>query len=974
MKIRINKWPLICSTLLFLGLFPLNMQKANAQILIQEGFDETIPAGWNTWSSNILQAPFAPCEGAGSLVIVLWPGYPSSYVVSPVWISNGEDINVSFDFKVLLAEVNEFNPPNVGTPVGPGWGSMTLQLSTDGGVNYTPLFQIDDDNYTSSTSCTAFGGNIDGSLVPDGSFFRLRWFGRKKAGGPDIYMYLDEIFIQQEGFYDCPEITANFGYPCDDGDFYTIDTTIDENCECTGGTTVVFEGCNNGNSYRDLSPLCSGPQVNAPAQTRTYARVFNLHENLAYEFISSNPDYFVTVTDNLGLTILAYGQGSVNYTPSEDGNYRFYTHTGPDCPDTPGGSNIHTRSIIPGVCDYDCPEIEGYIDDYCIISSSGESFSQTVATTAVDGPTTFEANPSHVVSVPSGLTGDYQLTVTVDGAIICDFPRSQFRVQIIDPNDVNITNGAPGGNTNEWQPSTLFGAGPFVGSLNVGTVTDPSGDWIIRVRLNDEKNEQLCAEADITLSFVPGQAGIVNDDCVCIEPSFAGCTTTGFFNEYLNPACGEIASSVDDAYTYEANLVIVTAGDNYVFSLSNPDYYVTVSQLSSSTVLAAGQGSVSLTAADNSQLLFYSHFDEACSTITGPATAHTRSVTRTCIPIFDCPNLFANIGDACFEGGSGQAGIIGDDCDCFVPCYSQGGELTVNGSSTICFEEGSSDPVTFGNAVLTGAAGDHSLWVLTTGSSLSVLATDASGPNFDLSGLAEGLYRIWHVSYTNNVDINEVLGNINTPGCWDASNPVNIVVAYSPVGGTISTNSITTVCTGQGIPSGILATYEGEGAMYLRWVLTDESGTEIGRRAINSLFNFDTLSPGTYRIYHVASATTANNLNSSTNVNDVGPCASVSNFIEVTAIDCSGSAQLTSQPSPTSGISQVSFSVDNGQRVQLEVYDLSGRQISTLFNQDANGAQNYTMQFDGSGLPNGVYIYRMTTESEVIIDKFMIAR
>jgi len=34
----------------------------------------------------------------------------------------------------------------------------------------------------------------------------------------------------------------------------------------------------------------------------------------------------------------------------------------------------------------------------------------------------------------------------------------------------------------------------------------------------------------------------------------------------------------------------------------------------------------------------------------------------------------------------------------------------------------------------------------------------------------------------------------------------------------------------------------------------------------------------------------------------------------------------------------------------------------------------YRLEFDGAGLPNGIYIYRLTTESETITDKFMIAR
>jgi hypothetical protein len=53
---------------------------------------------------------------------------------------------------------------------------------------------------------------------------------------------------------------------------------------------------------------------------------------------------------------------------------------------------------------------------------------------------------------------------------------------------------------------------------------------------------------------------------------------------------------------------------------------------------------------------------------------------------------------------------------------------------------------------------------------------------------------------------------------------------------------------------------------------------------------------------------------------------------------------------------------------------MSGRQVTTLFNQVAQEGQEYRVNFDGAFLPNGVYIYRLTTENEVVVDKFMIAR
>jgi hypothetical protein len=83
---------------------------------------------------------------------------------------------------------------------------------------------------------------------------------------------------------------------------------------------------------------------------------------------------------------------------------------------------------------------------------------------------------------------------------------------------------------------------------------------------------------------------------------------------------------------------------------------------------------------------------------------------------------------------------------------------------------------------------------------------------------------------------------------------------------------------------------------------------------------------------------------------------------------------LGSQPNPTSGQSTVFFKTATTAYTTLEVFDMSGRQIGTLYNQVANEGQEYRFDFDGTYLANGVYIYRLTTENDVVIEKFMIAR
>jgi hypothetical protein len=83
---------------------------------------------------------------------------------------------------------------------------------------------------------------------------------------------------------------------------------------------------------------------------------------------------------------------------------------------------------------------------------------------------------------------------------------------------------------------------------------------------------------------------------------------------------------------------------------------------------------------------------------------------------------------------------------------------------------------------------------------------------------------------------------------------------------------------------------------------------------------------------------------------------------------------IISSPNPSDGHSFVSFSAANGSYATLEVLDLSGRLIQSLFSGTVRPDAEYRFEFDGSALPNGVYLYRLTTQTETVHEKFMIAR
>ncbi|MCA1751248.1 MAG: T9SS type A sorting domain-containing protein, partial [Flavobacteriales bacterium] len=476
-----------------------------------------------------------------------------------------------------------------------------------------------------------------------------------------------------------------------------------------------------------------------------------------------------------------------------------------------------------------------------------------------------------------------------------------------------------------------------------------------------------------------GENGTVSEDCECVEPEpFAGCLDDEGFSPWPSNAitleCGGDSFSQSFAYASEYSLVDVLDGVTYSFSLSNEDYAVTIADEAGAAILTFGPGTgVDFTSDFDGVVRFYSHDPSDCA-LTGSATSHTRTVSATfdCPPAFDCPDLEANIGDDC-ELADGSNGAVDDDCNCV--CASAGGTMSFNGNTNrVC--AGTADAAIF-EAALTGASGDNSIWVLTENQFI-LLDTDADGANFDFDALDEGgIYRVRHISYANGVDINDVLANPMTAGgCWESSNDIRVLP--NPETGTISLlNESNEFCPGQGAASfaGLEVTGE-DNTVGSRYVLADASGDVIQVRN-QANFNLNNVAPGTYTAYRAVWTWISSYVPDPTaglNVNDIGFCQALSNGIELTVNDCVAQASITSNPNPTPGESWVTFSVDQPQQVQIEVYDMAGRHIKTVFNQNAAGGQEYRMQFDGSGLPNGIYMYRMTTASEVLVDKFMIAR
>ena len=102
------------------------------------------------------------------------------------------------------------------------------------------------------------------------------------------------------------------------------------------------------------------------------------------------------------------------------------------------------------------------------------------------------------------------------------------------------------------------------------------------------------------------------------------------------------------------------------------------------------------------------------------------------------------------------------------------------------------------------------------------------------------------------------------------------------------------------------------------------------------------------------------------------PMASTSNSTERVALSPSQKASY-SYPNPFSGTTTISYAVEDAGFVSVEVFDLRGKKISTLVS-EAKEKGTYSVPFNGSHLPTGTYLYKVSTRAKSTSHKMVLAR
>ena len=78
-------------------------------------------------------------------------------------------------------------------------------------------------------------------------------------------------------------------------------------------------------------------------------------------------------------------------------------------------------------------------------------------------------------------------------------------------------------------------------------------------------------------------------------------------------------------------------------------------------------------------------------------------------------------------------------------------------------------------------------------------------------------------------------------------------------------------------------------------------------------------------------------------------------------------------PNPFNPQTNISYSLPEVAHVNLVVYDMLGREVAVLVD-DTQNAGNHIVRFDASSLPNGAYVYRLTTGNKALTKIMTLAK
>jgi hypothetical protein len=821
---------------------------------------------------------------------------------------------------------------------------------------------------------------------------------------------------------DCPD--GNIGDPCDDGNPNTAGETIQPDCSCGGGSVIPA----NDNCVGSIALAC-GDSIEGTTEGATsfinspsgcgFTATSQLDVWYSFEANGTN-DYTVSVDagatssswdgvlyvyegtcdslSELACSDATFSGGSESVTLSAPaaGIYyvQFYDFSGfdayavslscnenTDCPDGNIGDSCddgdpNTENDVIGE---DCVCAGTPIPEGCLNTSSFGD-----ADISVEGPTgelitistcSYEEEFSTITGVPAG--EDIEFTLSSGGYITVRSDSSDGAVVAEGFSPVTVLTASG---------SDLFPHWTVDDSCNTddSCVTTTVQCTTCDTECPDGNIGDPCDDGD------PNTLGdVIGEDCVCAgTPATGDCLNTSSFGDAdLSGEANNLVTISTCSFQEEySSITGISAGEDIEFTILEGGYITVRSDSSDGPVVAQGLSPLTVSGASGADLFPHWNTDAACNTNDVCVTTTVQCLTCGT----DCPD--GNIGDPCDDGNPNTIGeTLQPDCSCGGGIVVPDNDNCESAASLNCGDsiDGTTDGATEAtnvpsgcgfssfdtfdvwysfeangtdNYLVTVAAGldseswDGVLYVYSGSCADTLVEIACSDSTFSggteavaLEAPAAGIYYVQFYDYSGTdsytvslecesncaepfpaVDENSLMTTIGTN---------SVEVSWDPVDGQIGCQLQLRFANGASITRNIVL------------------GENVGSQTIPGyLLDFDT----DYE-WRVRCGCSFDPL-------VVGPVSSWQPF------STPGSAELTSFPNPTEGQSNVTFTVIEESYTTLEVYDMSGRLVDAIFTGVAQPNNDYRFEFDGATLPNGVYIYRLTTESEVINEKFMIAK
>jgi hypothetical protein len=100
--------------------------------------------------------------------------------------------------------------------------------------------------------------------------------------------------------------------------------------------------------------------------------------------------------------------------------------------------------------------------------------------------------------------------------------------------------------------------------------------------------------------------------------------------------------------------------------------------------------------------------------------------------------------------------------------------------------------------------------------------------------------------------------------------------------------------------------------------------------------------------------------------------ASGANYASLTIT--STTTSTGSYPNPFNPSTEIEFAVEESGRATLEVFDLLGQKVATLFDGFAQSGYSHRVRFEAGSLSSGVYMYRLQSGGRSLTKKLLLSR